>query len=85
MATDFVGTNTEKVGKVVGAVVELRSTIRHCLAAVGIGLPLMIGRLTFLVVQSPSIFAKLDRLTDQNDRMELRVVTPYSHRSKPWA
>jgi len=75
MATDFAGTNTEKVDKVVGAVVELRTTVRLCLAAVGLGLPLIIGLLTFLVVQSFSTAAKVDRLADRLDRME-RVGKP---------
>ena len=42
MVTDFTGTNTEKVDKVVGAVVEPRTTVRLCLATVGLGLPLII-------------------------------------------
>lgn len=76
MATDFVGTNTEKVDKVVGAVVELRTTVRLCLAAVGMGLPLIIGLLTFLVVQSFSTAAKVDRLADRLDRVEQRFAKP---------
>ena len=74
MATDFTGTNTEKVDKVVGAVVELRTTVRLCLAAVGLGLLLIIGLLTFLVVQSFSTAAKVDRLGERIDRMEQRLV-----------
>lgn len=70
MATDFVGTNSEKVDRVIGAVVELRTTVRLCLAAVGLGMPLIIGLLTFLVVQSFSTAAKVDRLGDRLDRME---------------
>lgn len=73
MATDFVGTNTEKVDKVVAAVVELRTTVRLCLAAVGLGMPLIIGLLTFLAVQSFGTSAKVDRLSDRLDRIE-RVV-----------
>lgn len=70
MATDFVGTNIEKVDRVIGAVVELRTTVRLCLAAVGLGMPLVIGLLTFLVVQSFSTAAKVDRLGDRLDRIE---------------
>jgi hypothetical protein len=70
MAIDFAGTNSEKVDKVIGAVVELRTTIRLCLAAVGLGPPLIIGLLTFLVVQSFSTAAKVDRLSDRLDRIE---------------
>lgn len=72
MATDFTGTNTEKIDKVVGAVVELRTTVRLCLAAVGLGMPLILGLLTFLVVQSFSTSAKVDRLSDRLDRSEQR-------------
>ena len=75
IVTDFTGTNTEKVDKMIGAVVELRTTVRLCLAAVGLGLPLIIGLLTFLVVQSFSTAAKVDRLSDRIDRME-RVGKP---------
>lgn len=73
MATDFTGTNTEKVDKVVGAVVELRTTVRLCLAAVGFGMPLVIGLLTFVVVQSFGMSAKIDRLGDRIDRVEQRM------------
>jgi hypothetical protein len=76
MATDFSGTNTEKVDKVIGAVVELRTTVRLCLAAVGIGLPLIIALLSFLVLQSFSTSAKVDRLSDRIDRVEQRLVKP---------
>ena len=70
MAMDFVGTNTEKIDRVVGAIIELRTTVRLCLAAVGLGVPLIIGLLTFLVVQSFSTTAKVDRLADRLDRIE---------------
>ena len=73
MATDFVGTNTEKVDKVVGAVIELRTTVRLCLAAVGLGMPLIIGLLTFLVVQSFSTATNVERLGDRIDRLEQRL------------
>ena len=70
MATDFAGTNTDKIDKLVGAVIELRTTVRLCLAAVGLGMPLVVGLLTFLVVQSFSTAAKLERLGDRIDRIE---------------
>ena len=70
MATDLTGTNTEKVDKLVGAIVEMRTTVRLCLAAIGIGVPLMIGLLTFLVTQSFSTAAKVDRVGDRIDRSE---------------
>lgn len=76
MATDFAGTNTERIDKVVGAVIELRTTVRLCLAAVGVGLPLIIGLLTFLVAQSFSTAAKVDRLSDRIDRLETRPAKP---------
>jgi hypothetical protein len=65
MASDFSGTNTEKIDKVVVAVIELRTTMRLCFAIIGIGFPLIVGLLTFLVVQSFSTSAKVDRLSDQ--------------------
>lgn len=70
MTTDFTGTNTEKIDKLVASIVELRTTVRLCLAAVGVGVPLMIGLLTFLVVQSFSTAAKLDRVGDRIDQIE---------------
>ena len=73
MATDFVGTNTEKVDKLVGSLIELRTTVRLCLAAVGLGVPLAVGLLTFLVVQSFGTAAKVDRLGDRIDRVEQKV------------
>ena len=65
MSTDFTGTNPEKIDKLVATVIELRTTIRICFAIIGIGFPLMIGLLTFLVVQSFSSSSKIDRLNDQ--------------------
>lgn len=73
MATDYTGTNTEKVDKVVGSVVELRTTVRLCLAAIGFGGPFMIGLLTFLVVQSFGTLSKVERLNDRLDRVEQKV------------
>jgi hypothetical protein len=70
MVTDFTGTNTEKVDKLIASIIELRTTVRLCLAAVGIGVPLMIGLLTFLVAQSFSTAAKVDRVGDRIDRLE---------------
>lgn len=73
MATDFTGTTTEKVDKLIGAMVELRTTGRLCLTAVGLGGPLIIGLLTFLVLQSFSATAKVDRLSDRLDQLERRI------------
>lgn len=70
MVTDFTGTNTEQVDKLIASIIKLRTTVRLCLAAVGIGVPLMIGLLTFLVSQSFSTAAKLDRVGDRIDRLE---------------
>jgi hypothetical protein len=65
MASDFSGTNSEKIDKLVAAIIELRTTMRLCFAIIGIGFPLIIGLLTFLVVQSFSTSAKVDRLSDR--------------------
>lgn len=65
MATDFTGTNTEKIDKLVATTIELRTTLRLCFGIIGVGFPLMIGLLTFLVVQSFSTASKVERLTDQ--------------------
>jgi hypothetical protein len=73
MATDFSGTNTERIDKVVTVLVELRTTVRLCLAAVGVGMPLVIGLLAFLVLQSFSTSAKVDRVSDRLDRMEQQI------------
>ena len=70
MSIDFTGTNTDKVDKLIGAMVERRTTVRLCLAAVGVGMPLAIGLLTFLVTQSFSTAAKVDRVSDRIDRLE---------------
>jgi len=39
--------------------------VRLCFGIIGVGFPLMIGLLTFLVVQSFSTASKVDRLSDQ--------------------
>ena len=65
MSTDFVGTNSDKIDKLVATVIELRATLRICFAIIGIGFPLMVSLLVFLVLQSFSNAFKVDRLTDQ--------------------
>lgn len=62
--------NQYEADKMVGSIVELRTTMQHCLAAIGIGVPLMIVLLSFLVVQSFSTSAKVDRLGDRLERVE---------------
>jgi hypothetical protein len=73
VATDFAGTNTEKIDKLVATVIELRTTLRICLGVIGITFPLLLGLITFLVVKSFDTSAKLDRLTDQVTRMDRRI------------
>lgn len=70
MATDFTGTNTEKIDKLVATIIELRTTIRICFGIIGVGFPFMIGLLTFLVVQSFSTASKVDRLNDRIATLE---------------
>ena len=65
MSTDFTGSNSDKIDKLVATIVELRTTSRICCAVIGIGFPLMVGLLTFLVAQSFSTSSKVDRLSDQ--------------------
>lgn len=65
MATDFTGTDSEKIDKLIVTIIELRTTLRICFAIIGVGFPTMIGLLSFLVVQSFSTSAKVDSITDQ--------------------
>ena len=65
MSSDFTGNNSERIDKLIVTVVELRTTVRICLAVIGIGFPMMVGLLTFLVLQSFGTAAKIDRLNDQ--------------------
>jgi uncharacterized membrane protein YbhN (UPF0104 family) len=65
MAPDFTGTNTEKIDKLVATIIDLRTTLRICFATIGVGFPVTVGLLTFLVVQSFSTASKVDRLNDQ--------------------
>ena len=68
VADDFTGTNTERIDKLIVAVVELRTTVRLLLTLVWVTLPLIVGLQVFLVVQSFRTEAKLDRLIDRVDR-----------------
>lgn len=70
MASDFSGRNTEKIDKLIAAVIELRTTVRSCLGVIAIGLPLIISLLAFLVLQSFATAAKVDRLSERLDRLE---------------
>lgn len=65
MSIDSSGTSSDKIDKLIATTIELRTTLRICFAVVGVGLPLVIGLLTFLVTQSFSTSAKVDRLGDQ--------------------
>ena len=73
VSIDFTGTSTDRVDQLIGAMVELRTTVRLCLVAVGVGMPLAIGLLTFLVAQSFGTAAKVDRVSDRIDRLERPV------------
>ncbi len=59
------GDVAEPIDKLIEATIELRTTLRIGFAIVGLSFPLMIGLLTFLVVQSCRTSAKVDRLSDQ--------------------
>lgn len=65
MASEFTGTNTEKIDKLVATIIELRTTLRICFAIISVGFPIIVGLLTFLVAQSLSTTSKVDRLNDQ--------------------
>ena len=82
MASDFTGSNSEKIDKLVAAVIELRTTVRLCLGIIGIGFPLMVGLLTFLVVQSFSTSAKVDRLSDRMNDQILAMKSDYERLSQ---
>ena len=73
MATDFVGTNSEKTDKIIVALVELRTTVRLLLAAVGLGTPLVVGFSAFLVVQSYRAEANLERLSERTGALTGQV------------
>lgn len=75
MAIDFTGTNTEKTDKLVTAVVEQRTTLRLFLLAVGLGLPLLVGLQTSVVVELFRTTSKLDRLADQQADTQAEVRT----------
>ena len=63
---DFTGTNSEKIDKLVSASIELRTTMRLCMAITGVSFPLLAGLVAFLVVQSFTVSARVDRLTEQS-------------------
>lgn len=67
MAIDFSGTNTERTDKVVVTLVEVRTTVRLLLAAVGVVGPIIVGILSFLLTQSSATNAKLERLTERSE------------------
>ena len=75
MATDSTGTNTEKVGKVVGSIIELRTTVQLLLAAGGVGLPVTTGLMVFSVTQAFKTEASVDRLSDCVERLETQVAS----------
>jgi outer membrane murein-binding lipoprotein Lpp len=75
MAIDFTGTNTEETDKLIAAVVELRTTVRLFLFAVGLGLPLVVGLQVSVVVESFRTTAKLDQLAEQQAATRTEVQT----------
>ncbi len=70
---DFTGTNSEKIDKLVSASIELRTTMRLCMAITGVSFPLLAGLVAFLVVQSFTVSARVDRLTEQSASTSARV------------
>ncbi len=73
MATDFTGTNTEKIDKLVTTVIELRATLRLTFGVIVTVFPLLVGLISFLVLKTFDTSAKLDRLTDQISHLEKRL------------
>lgn len=71
--TDFSGTNTEKIDKLVTTVIELRATLRFCYYIMGVGLPLVILLVTFLETEVFRTSGKIDRLTDHITSLERQV------------
>ena len=73
MSVDFTGANTEKIDKLIVAVVELRTMVRLATAVITIVLPMVVGLLVFLVVQSFHVEARLAQVEARLARVESRL------------
>lgn len=73
MADDFTGTNTEKIDKLIAAVVEIKATVRVATWLVGLFLPLLVAVLGFLVLKTFELSVKMERIEGRLDRMDDRL------------
>ena len=68
MTVELSGTDAEKIDKLIVAIVELRTEVQLCMGIAALALPLMLGSLTFLAVQSINTGLKLDRTAERLER-----------------
>jgi hypothetical protein len=73
MADEFTGTNTEKIDKLIAAVVELKTTVRIGTWLVGLSLPFLVALVTVLVAKTFEMSSRLDRVDGRLDRMDERL------------
>jgi septal ring factor EnvC (AmiA/AmiB activator) len=70
MPDDFTGTNTDKIDKLITAVVEIRTTLRNIIWALSTVLPLLLMFGAYLVVTANANSTKIERLTDRVESMD---------------
>ena len=70
MATDFSGTNTERIDKLAAAVVDIRAEMRVIKAVFVIVFPFLVLFCGFLATESYRASSRLDRSGDRLDRIE---------------
>jgi tRNA(Phe) wybutosine-synthesizing methylase Tyw3 len=85
MATDYSGTNTKRIDKLITDVVEIKTTLRMCSWVIGISVPFLVGLNVFLVARGYDNAAKLDRMQDRMERIEKAIdkLQEQSEKRKP--
>ena len=73
MATDFAGTHSERIDKLTGSHVELRTMVRVSAAAIVLLFPVTIGLVSYLVVDSFRTSAKIDVLDVRMNRVKAEL------------
>ena len=73
MPNDFSGTNTERIDKLVAAVIEMRTTLRIFAVATTIFAPMMMGLISFFVVQTFTSAAQIAKSSDQTSAQIAKV------------
>ena len=67
---DFTGTNSEKIDKLIGRVMEMRATLRSIYLIAVLFVPSIIGLFGYLVIHGHSLALRVERQAEKIEQVE---------------